>query len=191
MNAKSSRDALLARVIDHYAEHGVRDTSLRSLAAAIGTSQRMLHYHFGNREDLLAAVMEEVVSQEISGLETMSATTADPFESLSHHWLRVRETAQKFGPLYFELSTHAMHQQPYAARLPEVLVTRYAAAFARTYATVTDAEHSARLARLTLAVGRGLLFDMLLDHDLDAADAAVAEYTAMVRQRLAQLRDND
>lgn len=186
MSAADSRGALLARAIDHYADNGVRDTSLRTLAAAIGTSQRMLHYHFGNREDLLAAVIEEVIAQEIAALEEMTSVVDDPFDALGRHWSRVRGSAQKFGPLYFELATHAMYGRPYAARLPEVLVTRYAAAFAAVYATVTDAEHSERLARLSLGVGRGLLFDVLLDRDLDAADAAVAEFTAMVRSRIAE-----
>ncbi|PSK87479.1 TetR family transcriptional regulator [Murinocardiopsis flavida] len=190
MNAKNSRDGLLTEAIDYYADHGVRDTSLRTLAAAIGTSQRMLHYHFGDRGDLLAAVITEVVAREIAALEAMSAEERDPFDALGRHWARVRATARKFGPLYFELSTHAMYGAPYAVRLPEVLVTRYAAVFAQTYATVTDAEHSSRLARLTLGVGRGLLFDVLLDDDLDAADAAVAEFTAMVRHRIAHRRDH-
>lgn len=190
MTAKNSRVELLSQAIDYYADHGVRDTSLRTLAAAIGTSQRMLHYHFGNREDLLAAVMEEMVSQEIAALETMSVEEHDPFDALGRHWARVRERARKFGPLFFELSTHAMHGAPYPARLPEVVVTRYAAAFAEIYATVTDTAHSSQLARLTLGVGHGLLFDALLDDDLDAADAAVAEFTAMIRNRIAERRDH-
>ena len=59
-----ARDALLGRAIAHYAAHGIRDTSLRSLASAIGTSQRMLHYHFGSREDLLAAVLDAVAGSQ-------------------------------------------------------------------------------------------------------------------------------
>lgn len=56
----AARDVLLAKVVAHYAEHGVRDTSLRSLASAIGTSQRMLNYHFGSREDVLVAVIDAI-----------------------------------------------------------------------------------------------------------------------------------
>jgi len=39
---------------------GITDMSLRELAAAIGTSHRMLLYHFGSREGLLNAVVRAV-----------------------------------------------------------------------------------------------------------------------------------
>lgn len=185
MNTTNARAALLDRVIHSYAHHGVLDTSMRSLASALGTSQRMLHYHFGSRENLLAAVVEEVVTQEVATLEVMSSEGGDPFDTLMHHWARVRRTAQTFGPLYFELATHAMYRRTYAARLPPVLVTRYQSAFAAIYATVAGPALSSRLARLTLAVGRGLLFDAMLDGDADAADTAAIEFRDMVRDRIA------
>lgn len=59
-----AREDLLARVVDDYASHGIHDTSLRTLAAAIGASQRMLHYHFGSRDDVLAAGLEAIAGQQ-------------------------------------------------------------------------------------------------------------------------------
>ena len=41
---------LLEAAIDHIAARGITDLSLRELAAAIGTSHRMLIHHFGSRE---------------------------------------------------------------------------------------------------------------------------------------------
>jgi hypothetical protein len=57
------------------------------------------------------------------------------------------------------------------------------AAFRRAYATVTDDAQAEVLARLTLAVGQGVLFQLLIDGDRAAADAAVGELTEMVRAR--------
>ena len=48
----SPRERLLAKAVDHVAAHGVADLSLRALAAALGTSHRMLLYHFGSKEQL-------------------------------------------------------------------------------------------------------------------------------------------
>ena len=59
-----ARDALLARCVTWFADHGVGDTSLRTLADGVGTSHRMLIYHFGSREGLLAAVVEAVEQGE-------------------------------------------------------------------------------------------------------------------------------
>src|SRR5689334_22244795 len=51
---------LLEQTIDYVAAHGFSALSLRELAAAIGTSHRMLIYHFGSKEGLLIAIVHEV-----------------------------------------------------------------------------------------------------------------------------------
>src|SRR5579871_5379879 len=60
----AARAALLDAVIDHLATHGVGDLSLRPLAEGVGTSHRMLLYHFGSKEQLLVAVVDEVEARQ-------------------------------------------------------------------------------------------------------------------------------
>ncbi len=57
------RDELVARSLDYFLAHGVAGLSLRPLAAEVGTSARMLVYHFGSKEGLVTAVMDEVRSR--------------------------------------------------------------------------------------------------------------------------------
>ena len=56
MATSQARERLLAAAVDQAMRGGIADLSLRELAAAIGTSHRMLLYHFGSREGLLVAV---------------------------------------------------------------------------------------------------------------------------------------
>lgn len=179
-----ARAALLGRVLTYYAEHGIRDTSLRTLAAAIGTSQRMLNYHFGSREDVLAAVIDAVAAQQAQQIGELFADADDPFAAGRDNWVATVEGARLFGPLWFELATHAMRGAPYAAGLAEVMVRSQLREFTRIYAARTTAEHAARLARLTLAVGQGLIFDLLIDGDRQAADDAIDEFTEMIKRAL-------
>src|SRR2546430_12050912 len=58
------RAATLARAADYVLEHGLADLSLRPLAAALGTSTRMLLYDFGSKERLIAAVLAEARRRE-------------------------------------------------------------------------------------------------------------------------------
>ena len=51
------RTALAEAATDHVLEHGLLGLSLRPLAAAIGTSDRMLLYHFADKDDLVATVL--------------------------------------------------------------------------------------------------------------------------------------
>ena len=55
------RQALLDAVVEEFAERGIGDRSLRDLAAAVGTSHRMLLHHFGSRDELLLAALERSV----------------------------------------------------------------------------------------------------------------------------------
>ena len=46
--------------MDHFVADGLGDLSLRKIAAAIGTSHRMLLYHFGSKSGLLVEVVRAV-----------------------------------------------------------------------------------------------------------------------------------
>ena len=68
--SKSQREELLERVTDHVLEHGLIGLSLRPVAAAVGTSDRMLIYHFGSRDALVSAVVARTTERAV---ETVSA----------------------------------------------------------------------------------------------------------------------
>ena len=59
-----SRAVLLARVVDHLTSSGLSNQSLRVLASAVGSSHRMLLYHFGSYDGLVAAVVGEVEQRQ-------------------------------------------------------------------------------------------------------------------------------
>jgi AcrR family transcriptional regulator len=54
------RQAFLSGAVEHVLRHGASGLSLRPLAAALGTSDRMLLYYFGSREHLLETVLDSV-----------------------------------------------------------------------------------------------------------------------------------
>src|SRR2546422_10730222 len=58
------RCELLSGVAGYLLEHGLADLSLRPLAAAIGTSPRMLLYHFGSKEQLVVEALAEARERE-------------------------------------------------------------------------------------------------------------------------------
>lgn len=58
-SAKSpmSKDSLLPLLAQHVLAHGLGQASLRPLAKAAGTSDRMLIYHFGTKDALIAELL--------------------------------------------------------------------------------------------------------------------------------------
>ena len=184
----TGRDALLARAIGHFAEHGVGDTSLRALAEAIGTSHRMLIYHFGSRDGLLAAVVDTVEQGARDTLARMvdeAKADPDPLDAGLRYWHLVTEDALVYGPLFFELSSHAMLGLPYAAELRERLVTTWLDALEAMWtARGVPRLPARRQARLDLAVARGLLHDLLLTGERRAVARAMQRYAADAVERL-------
>ena len=51
------RDELLEATVQYMLKNGVSHLSLRPLAKAIGTKARLLIYHFGSRDALVAAAL--------------------------------------------------------------------------------------------------------------------------------------
>lgn len=178
----SPRDELLDRAVAWFAANGVGDTSLRTLAAAIGTSHRMLNYHFGSRAGLLGAVVERVELGERARLEGLLDTADDAWSAGERFWQQVADDAQTFTPLYFELAAHAMQAQPYAASLRAWLADGWTPVLTRLWAALGyDAEQAAAVARLNLAVVRGLLFELAITGDREAADAAMLAFGEQFR----------
>lgn len=179
--APGPRDDLLARAVAWFAEHGVGDTSLRALAAGIGTSHRMLNYHFGSRTGLLAAVVEAVERDERATLERLLTAHDDPFAAGAEFWRQVSDRAAVFGPLFFELASHAMRGEAYAASLRTWLGEGWQAAFATAYEGMgMPPDHADALARISVAAARGLVLEAAVTGDRAAVDRAMETWSAIV-----------
>ncbi len=64
-----SREALLPPMAAHILEYGMAGASLRPLAKAARTSDRMLIYHFGNKERLIADLLAYIADAYSSALD--------------------------------------------------------------------------------------------------------------------------
>ncbi len=178
---------MLTAAVELFAAQGVEDRSLRSIAAAIGTSHRMVIYHFGSREGLLAAVVGVVEARQRDLLAEVTAAVdagGDPREVLLGFWQRVLEASLVHGSLFFELSVHAMRDQPHARSLRASLVEPWIDALAVLLDRLLPGDDagpaSAVRARLGLAVARGLIHDVLVTGEVDAATEAMSAWIDLV-----------
>jgi AcrR family transcriptional regulator len=80
------RERLLEAAIDHFGRHGIGDTSLRGIAEELGTRLRMLIYHFGSREGLLAEVTREVEARQRALMTATYDTDLPPPEAAARYW---------------------------------------------------------------------------------------------------------
>jgi AcrR family transcriptional regulator len=173
------RQRLLDLAVPYVAEHGLSGLSLRDLAAAIGTSHRMLHYHFASRAGLIAAIVEGMEAQQRSVLDELSRSATSPSELLSRQWAALTDPAVRpFERLFFEVLSQAFHGTAGTEGFLEDLTAPWLTV-GREIATrldiaVTDAE-----LLLGIAVVRGLLLEVLATGDVDAPTAAFERFIAM------------
>ena len=175
--AVSPRDRLLAAAVDHVLAHGLSDLSLRELAAAIGSSHRMLLYHFGSKEGLIVAIIRTVEQQQRDAFLAIDPD-ATPADALREMWRRF--TTAALGPherLFFEIYGQALQGRPGAVDMLDGVIDDWVAP-ATEYARARGANPDvARVdARLSVAVIRGLLLDWLASGDRDAVDAVFERY---------------
>jgi len=168
-----ARQALLDRCVAYLQESGFSDASLREIAAGAGTSHRMLIYHFGSREGLLAEVVRTVEQQQRDLLAALSDLPIE--EQAEEFWRRVTEAALVYGPLFFELSAHAMQDLPHTEPLKADLINVWLPPLIELCVRAgIPPEQAPAYARLGLAASRGLLFDLLLTGDRAGVDEASA-----------------
>lgn len=73
--ADRRRDALVEQLADHVLVTGLAGASLRLLARAVGTSDRMLLYYFADKDALMAAVLERLAGRLTVLLDAHRADT--------------------------------------------------------------------------------------------------------------------
>lgn len=175
----TARDDLLAKVMDHVATNGLADASLREIADAVGTSHRMLNYHFGGRDGLVAAIVEAMEAQQRALLVTLGERASSPVEVVRAQWAVLsRPEVQPFVRLFFEVVALALHGRPgtegFLAGLTEPWLE-----VGGGVADDIGAEVSTEELRLGVAVMRGLLLDAAASGDAAAAGTALERFLTM------------
>ncbi|MEQ4210188.1 TetR/AcrR family transcriptional regulator [Actinopolymorpha sp. B17G11] len=177
----SPRQRLLAAVVAVMTERGSTDWSLRSLAEAIGTSHRMLIYHFGSLDGLMIAVVGQVDAAARERYAALSEEYDDPLAAARAWWEQLADPEQAAGErLFFELYAAALQGKEHARPLLEGVINDWLAPLTAAFAELTgDPSTAAVDARLGVAVVRGLLLDLLASGDSDGVTAAHERYLAL------------
>src|SRR3954471_10206336 len=111
---RNPRQDLLERAIAFIADRGISDLSLRELAAAIGTSHRMLIHHFGSKEGLWAEGVRAVEAQQRGALpELLSGAGDDPAAAMRAGRRHISDPALWPNErLFFEVYGQALQGRP-------------------------------------------------------------------------------
>lgn len=163
------------RAYRYVLEHGLVDVSLRPLAAAIGSSPRVLLFLFGSKDSLVRALLAKARAEETALLDALQAPDG------------LRETAKELwawlaAPRHRPLLVLWLEAYSRSLVDPDGPWASFAEGTVRDWLSLlalaqppserrTAAAHAQRT--LTLAVLRGALLDLLATGDVGRTTAAV------------------
>lgn len=115
------RAVIIERLADHVLEHGLIAASLRPLAKAAGTSDRMLLYYFSDKAEIIGATLQRIAERMTLVLAERAAPKPLPLEPLSQQlaamvledqfwpymcvWLELASRAGRGDPLYVPIAS--------------------------------------------------------------------------------------
>jgi AcrR family transcriptional regulator len=113
------RDTLLDSLADHVLAHGLAASSLRMLAAAAGTSDRMLLYYYADKSALMAAVLERIGARLLGELMARGATEPLPLDPLRRRLVALlgADDLWPYMQLWFEIAAQAARGDPFALQI--------------------------------------------------------------------------
>src|SRR6202046_2433196 len=173
---QSRRRQLLDKLVEEFARGGIGDRSLRDVAAAVGTSHRMLLHYFGSREELLIAIVEEA---ELRQMALVPELPLNPAEGFAAMWADLRRPELRhLERLFFECySCAAQGAEPFTRIVPGAVD-----GWLREVEATADVPYDGAMARLGLAVTRGLLLDLVATNDDAGVDAAANAFVSLLRR---------
>jgi len=158
------REVLAEAATDYVIEHGLIDLSLRPLAAALGTSDRMLLYHFKDKNDLVATVLRTSNDRSVNGIRAL-APSADVRAAVRDLWGAVSSPEQaRCQRLYVEAAAlGVLGAEPFASVVGEANEIWLAALADHLVDSGLKAKDARRAARLVEAAFMGLQLDEPLE----------------------------
>jgi AcrR family transcriptional regulator len=82
MTPADRREAIVAAAIDVARRKGLASTTVRDVAAEMGTSSGLIHHYFASMDDVLAAAFELVATQDLRSSEQLMADSSSSIEAL-------------------------------------------------------------------------------------------------------------
>ena len=82
MSPADRREAIIAATVEVARRKGLASTTVRDVAAEMGTSSGLIHHYFGSMDDVLAAAFEVVARQDLEVSTGLMADATSPVEAL-------------------------------------------------------------------------------------------------------------
>src|SRR5262245_10463506 len=163
--------------LEYLLENGIADASLRPMAAALGTSARILMFHFKSKEGLLQEVLEELQSRLQASFVAMARSGRQGMPPMMRFWLRAtRAENYPYLRLLYEAQIVAIQNPAVYGRY---LKKSSADWHAISLQAMAKSVRSDPMAMLCIAVFDGLMLELMSTGDRRGTTRALDHFIAI------------
>ncbi len=163
------RAAILDKLADYVLSEGLSASSLRPLAKAANTSDRMLLYYFRDKAEVIGATLERISLRLIGVMNQRAASTPVPLEVLRPKLLAIA-LDDEFWPymcLWLEVATMAARNDPFYLEIGERIGRGFHAWIKAQLASASSEENEVESAQLFALIEGSVLLKSLGMNDLN------------------------
>jgi AcrR family transcriptional regulator len=185
-----TRARLLDAAAEVYARQGFAGATLDEVAAEAGFTKGAVYGHFGSKENLLLALVEEYLAGQVAeqlALFDRDRTTWERPLAGSEHWMAgLKERPQRFR-LFVELWSYSQRDERLRARLGGGLaalratLARFAADSSADAGFDTPADVAEQFANIMLGLGLGLSMLKLTERDAVSDELLGTTLSVLIR----------
>jgi AcrR family transcriptional regulator len=164
------RAALLDRLADHVLREGLLASSLRPLAQAAGTSDRMLLYYFKDKSDVIAAVLGHIAARLTLLLDAQTSAVPLPLDRLrAHLWTSLSaEALWPYMRLWLEIAAMSARGDPLLGAVGQAIGRGFLAWGAAQLDCPVEAERERQAAQLLVSIEGMVLLKAIGLDDVNA-----------------------
>jgi AcrR family transcriptional regulator len=176
----ASRERILEAATELFATRGYAGAGVDRLAERSGIAKTAIYYHFGNKEGLLAAVLERTATQWIEGIQQASRQAGDPIGRLERALAGMRAMLEErpwILKLFQILTLEVAEEKPEIHATLQGIVRRARAAITdgMREALGVDVPDADGVAGLLLAALDGISLGLQIDPDHAPLDQVFAD----------------
>ena len=176
----ASRERILDAATELFATRGYAGAGVDRLAERSNIAKTAIYYHFGNKEGLLAAVLERAATQWIEGIQQASRQAGDPIGRLERALAGMRAMLEErpwILKLFQILTLEVADEKPEIRATLQGIVTRARAAITdgMREALGVDVPDADGVASLLLAALDGISLGLQIDPEHVSLDQAFTD----------------
>lgn len=186
----SSKDTIISTAAQYILEKGNLSDSIRDIAKNVGTSHRMINYHFGSSDVFWEALVNEIRKKEILRIRHLHEQNNFPLSVSPYIKTFTTNEYRKVFSIVLEIYTKALGKPDAFADFRNSYINDWVASISQGAMAQyqLDAECARTLARIKVAFIRGILLDYFVTNDEAALLSACRHLDQMLADAVQQRR---